>query len=80
MPVTFNPAHTYVAWPDYSGTNGVLIKADKFEVTEGGAIILSSEGNDGVMYITTVLTPNSFAHFNWYGDAELDGSKATLLE
>ena len=80
MSITFNPAHTYVAWSDYSGNNGKLIKADKFEVTEGGAIILSSKGNDGVMYITTVLAPNSFAHFNWYGDATLDESKATLLE
>ena len=80
MPITFNPAHTYAAWPDYSGQNAKLIKADRFEVTEGGAIVLSSEGNDGVMYITTVLAPNSFAHFNWYGDAELNEGKATFLK
>ena len=63
MPITFNPAHTYAAWPDYSGQNAKLIKADRFEVTEGGAIVLSSKGNDGVMYITTVLAPEQLCPF-----------------
>jgi hypothetical protein len=79
MAVTFNPAHTFVAWPDFSGTGGKQIKADQIEVTEGGAIVLSSVGDDGVVYITTVLSPTSFAHFDWYGDASVYEDKATPL-
>jgi hypothetical protein len=68
MSVTFNPKHKYVVWPDYTGQHGQLVKADAIEVTEGGALVFSSIGNDGVSYITQVQSPAYYAYFGWYGD------------
>ncbi len=69
MPVTFNPQHQYFVWVDYTGKNGRQIKADQVQVTEGGALVFSSRGNDGVLYITQVHSPQNYAYFTWLGDA-----------
>jgi hypothetical protein len=69
--ITFNPAHKYVVWFDFSGANGKIIMADEIEVTTAGVLIFSSRGNDGVMYVTEVIPAKAYAHFNWYGDADV---------
>jgi hypothetical protein len=79
MAVTFDPQHTYVLWPDFTGTHGRAIKADQLEVTAGGAIIFSSRGDDGVMYATRVVAADSYAHVAWYGDVALDENTVTPL-
>jgi hypothetical protein len=53
---------------DYTGRNGQLVKADKVEVTAGGALVFSTTGDDGVLYITQVQSPYNYAFFGWYGD------------
>ena len=71
MTITFNPAHKYFVWFDYSGKNGHIVLADQVEVLDGGALKFSSQGNDGRLYVTTVVSPTSYAHFEWYGDASI---------
>lgn len=68
MSVTFNPKHKFLVWQDYTGQHGQLVNADNIEVTEGGALVFSSIGNDGVSYITQVQSPANYAYFGWYGD------------
>ena len=69
--ITFNPAHKYVVWFDFSGDNGRIIMADEIEVTTAGVLIFSSRGDDGVAYVTEVIPASAYAHFNWYGDADV---------
>jgi hypothetical protein len=59
---TFNPEHTYIIWPDYTGIGGHTVLADAFQVTQGGALIFSARGEDGDMHVTRVVSPQSYAH------------------
>jgi hypothetical protein len=79
MAVTFNPKHTYVLWPDFSGTGGRLVYADSFEVTQGAALIFSSRGDDGSMYVTRVVSPHSYAHMMQADNAGPDATTVTPL-
>jgi hypothetical protein len=72
--VTFNPEHTYVVWPDFTGLGGLLVYADSFEVTSGGALIFTSRGDDGERYVTRVVSPTAYAHMS-----QMDGASANTV-
>jgi hypothetical protein len=77
--VTFEPQHTYIVWPDYTGTGGRIVYADTFEVTQGGALVFSSRGDDGDMHVTRVISPYSYAHMSQIDGASVNASNAMPL-
>ena len=77
--VTFKPEHTYIIWPDYTGVGGHTVRADSFEVTQGGALIFSSRGEDGDMHVTRVVSPHSYAHMIQVDAAGVNESTAKPL-
>ena len=77
--VTFKPAHTYIVWPDFTGLRGLLVYANSFEVTSGGALIFTSRGDDGERYVTRVVSPTAYAHMSQMDGASGDTVSAAAL-